>query len=311
MRPRGLRASDRDLLQLVRFVGHVCQTEHVTDFEPFDLDDEALRAFKALRSGLPEDLYPSVAAWVMESFDSSNSGWIQASKVRAAQEATSVLLTSTTHNLVDGSALRTRLGQLSDTDVLQVVHYLLSGMNEYSRMPLTLEGILVRGRSRYAVVSPDEGRHHALTHRVAEGVQAASEDVIRESGTAGKHLKRAWEAIHALEPNPSFAYWCAVQAIESASGKVVVSADKQATLGKVKKRMIDDGDWRVPLVASPTHATDQLPLEMARAVWEGHNGRHGEKDFKDVTYEQARVAVMLAVTLVDLFEAGIIKRDGS
>jgi hypothetical protein len=149
-----------------------------------------------------------------------------------------------------------------------------------------------------------------LSGRVAEGAQEAAENIMSTRGTAGRHLKDAWEAIHALVPDPPKAYASAIKAVESAARPKVLPQNLQATLGTIKTQMFRDGNWRLPLVASPEHATPNLPLEMTRALWEGQTGRHGEDEYKDVSYAQARAAVMLAVTLVDLYSEGIIERDG-
>ena len=49
---------------------------------------------------------------------------------------------------------------------------------------------------------------------------------------------------------------------------------------------------------------------MARMLWHGQHDRHGGQPSApgDVSMEEATVAVSLAVTLVNLFSAGLVER---
>lgn len=49
-------------------------------------------------------------------------------------------------------------------------------------------------------------------------------------------------------------------------------------------------------------------VQMLRTFYRGHRDRHGNLDYSDVTHEEARAGVVLAVTLVDRFASGVIAR---
>lgn len=278
----------------------------MTEWTPFNAGPGEIEDFRALREGVPILVRPSLTAWALNEIKNGGS-WSSGPKAREVQAGADVNLGAGTDIIISESRVNSFMDVLADSDFLRMLDWLLYRRFNYGPSSgIALENMLASGRSRYAVGTRND--HPSLVERVALGVQDAAEHVITHGETAGRHLRNAWEALHALEPNAPYAYVCAVKAVESASRKVVLEQNPQATLGTIKTQMVRDADWRVPVVAS-VHATDQLPLEMLRAIWEGHEGRHGEDDYKDVTYEQARVAVMLAVTLVDLFQAGVVARE--
>jgi hypothetical protein len=174
----------------------------------------------------------------------------------------------------------------------------------------TLDRVLLQSGSAWSV--GERSGRPGLVRRLTEGVQANTDAVIQASGKAGRTLARAWESAFGVSPNPSDAYRLAVRAVEHAAVPVVVPKQSAATLGHVIGQLKTDGDWGLPLTRedtdSPTAAT---VLGLCRALWKGHHDRHGDGDDStpdDVSQQEAEVAVIMAVTLVQWFASGTVKR---
>jgi hypothetical protein len=290
--------------------------KNVTDrFVPFDATDDEV---SVLLDGVPPWASGSFIRWILDAFPTSYTlqgpynnrrYFYPGDTIREMERATSRSLGIGTSAQMTPADFRKALTGAKESTLLRVADFWLathaSGLGDAHA--ISLEAILHQCRSKWAV--REVSGVVRLSGRVAEGVQDVAENLITTAGTAGRHLRDSWEAIHALAPDPPKAYASAIKAVESAARPKVLPQNLQATLGTIKTQMFRDGNWRLPLVASPEHATPNLPLEMTRALWEGQTGRHGEDEYKDVSYAQARAAVMLAVTLVDLYSEDIIERD--
>lgn len=191
---------------------------------------------------------------------------------------------------------------------LQIADYLLA--NGGHADVDVLDALLGRSKSAWAV--GDRAGRPGLVRRVAEGVQASVDDVMTRAGQAGVRLAKAWGELYGLNPDPSHAYNLAIKAVEDACVPVVSPSNKVSTLGTVIKQMEDQGDWSLPLdrehKKAPSGAT---MIAMMRMLWHGQYDRHGGQPLVagDVSFEEAQVAVGLAVTLVSWFDAKLPAQD--
>jgi hypothetical protein len=221
---------------------------------------------------------------------------------RDIQLHTDVWLGVNAENQVWSEDVVAELQQRQDIELLRVADYLLSTSPHSDG---SLEPILLGARSKWTVGERD-GRP-GLVDRVSAGVQDAAEALFTR-GEAGRVLARAWAMVHGLDPKPSAAYADAVVAVEIVAIGTVQPTHTTATLGTVIGQMKADGDWRLPLREHPDAPGAELLISMLRTLWHGHRDRHGKVDYSDVTVDEARAAVSLAVSLVDWFDSGVIAR---
>ncbi|MEV5769130.1 hypothetical protein AB0L34_31870 [Micromonospora sp. NPDC052213] len=77
------------------------------------------------------------------------------------------------------------------------------------------------------------------------------------------------------------------------------------------KQLEDQGDWRLPMEREHTSApSSHVIIAMLRMLWHGQHDRHGGQPSApgNVSVDEAQVAVSVAVTLVQWFDAGLIQR---
>jgi hypothetical protein len=174
-----------------------------------------------------------------------------------------------------------------------------------------LDALLERSKSAWRV-GTRSGRP-GLVRRVPEGVQVGGDLVMARAGNAGIRLAKAWEELYGQNPNPSEAYRLAILAVEDAAIPVVSASDSTATLGKVIGQ-ISSGTWRLPMAREHDDAkSHDVLVGMMRVLWHGQHDRHGGQPSGpgNVSMEEATVAVGLATTLVQYFDAGLVARQTS
>ncbi|WIB13308.1 hypothetical protein [Curtobacterium sp. MCPF17_052] len=107
-------------------------------------------------------------------------------------------------------------------------------------------------------------------------------------------------------PDPEEAYEKAVKAVEEVAAPVVSPKNSLTTLGTIIRDMKAQQDWAIDL---PGRATD-VPIPLAEALWSGQESRHGGNGYRRPTQGEAETAVILSVTLVQLFSSGSVRRHG-
>lgn len=129
------------------------------------------------------------------------------------------------------------------------------------------------------------------------------------SGSATDHLRNAWDAVHALAPAPHAAYSEAIKAVESAAHAVVQPNNTKATLGTMLGAMRNTpAKFDFDLPGSGGSGIDTV-IAMCAMLWTGQTSRHGGMTpTRDETLPEAKTAVYLAVTLVQWFTAGAVRR---
>ncbi|MGZ0212781.1 MAG: hypothetical protein ACKVI4_09895 [Actinomycetales bacterium] len=274
-------------------------------YTPFGMTAEEAKGFHVLREDLSAGARTSLITWLSRQLTRTGQPAYAAEVLcREVQLHTDVSLGIGPGSLYDAKIVTRQLQSKSDLNLLRVTDYLLSrGKPSSSTHPV--ETVLAVAHSLWTV-GLREGRV-GLVDRVTEGVRAAAEDVATR-GTAGRVLARAWANIHGFEKKASAAYGDAVRAVEIVAIECVQKNNQAATLGTVIGQMKADGDWALPLREHHEAPAPELLLAMLRTLWFGHRDRHGKADYSDVTDEETRAAVALAVTLVDWFDSGAISR---
>ncbi len=173
-----------------------------------------------------------------------------------------------------------------------------------------LDAVLRVGRSAL-MVSPDRCR---LVARVVPEAAAAAREVIDSGERAGKYLAEAWRHTYGRDPHPGTAYREAVRAIEAAVCPVIIPKDPKATLGRAIQALKQAKPGTFATVFVDT-VPEVSPLDAVRGlmelVWTNELDRHGTDDESvplHVSSEQAHAALHAAVTLVQWFLRGVVKR---
>lgn len=192
---------------------------------------------------------------------------------------------------------------------LQIADYLLAHGGAGSAEELA--AILARSKSAWQV-GTRQGKP-GLVRRVPLGVQVAADSIIARTGRAGVRLAQAWEELYGLEPNASAAYGLAIKAVEDAAVPTVSPTNGRATLGTVLAQIEQQDDWQLPMEREHDKAPSrEVLIGMMRMLWHGQHDRHGGQPSApgDVSIDEATVGVSLAVSLVNLFHAGVVARSG-
>ncbi|KXC06436.1 hypothetical protein MhomT_05735 [Microbacterium hominis] len=198
------------------------------------------------------------------------------------------------------------LREMGDDEFLDFVDFLIykaaTGSSDGYRTLNLLEKILAEAGSEWRVGQRDG--HAALEKRVPEGVVAAAEETMSNSGSAGALLAEAWHAAFGKSPDTEEAYEKAIKAVEEAGAHIVTPNNRTATLGTMIRDMKAQKDWKLDL-ATPDAG---VPVTMAGALWVGQESRHGGNGYRKPTQSEAETAVMLAVPLVQWFASGALQR---
>lgn len=200
---------------------------------------------------------------------------------------------------LDGSPYPGFFTGLPEEELLDLADWVVHQNNRATG--LALDRILEAAGSTWTVGkrNGDTG----LVRRMPESVQAAVDAAVSR-GLAGRLLGEAWAAAYRRDPNPEEAYEKAVKAVEEAAAPVVSPENSRTTLGSIVRDMKAQQDWVIDL---PGRAADVV-IPLAEALWTGQEFRHGGNGYRRPTHSEAETAVILSVTLVQLFSSGSVQR---
>jgi hypothetical protein len=119
--------------------------------------------------------------------------------------------------------------------------------------------------------------------------------------------------VHALRPDPVKAYAQAIKAVESAAHALVEPHNAKATLGTMLGHLKANRDRFSLVIGGPDGKGDVGPLIVCiTLMWEGQSSRHGSsRPTRNETLEEATMALHLAVTLVQWFTSGAVRRSAT
>ena len=264
-----------------------------------------------LHEGVPDWLWSGFFTWVEARFRSA-SGYLQSDMLQAVEQQ---MRTSLDWRHGADSAWRSfRERMFNDHDLaLEVANFLLVPVNrEYKRYEIAgdLEAMLSLSGSAWRVAEDDGFLR--LERRVPEEVRDRYRDVAQQ-GRHGEHLRAAWAAMYGRNPDASSAYRHAVSAVEAAGASVISPRNVRTTLGTMIRDFAAKPDkWDVPLGSTPEQGREVF-LDMMRGVWHGQKDRHGTPDETrpiSVSPREAEAALHTALTLVHLFQSGLVSNSG-
>jgi hypothetical protein len=183
---------------------------------------------------------------------------------------------------------------------------------EVRRRKDSLQELLDDARSVYTVKADGSGleRRVGVVETTAYLGAARTAAAKPEAGSAAGHLRAAWNAAHALKPNPVTAYGEAIKAVESAAHAMVGPNNDRATLGTMIGHLRGNPEaFRIVLAGRSGAGGVGTVTAMMALLWDGQTSRHGGKNpTRPETPEEAQAAVYLAVTLVEWFASGAVRR---
>lgn len=274
----------------------------------FEDEGRAVEAYEALTEGVPPWLQASLLGWLRQCCGERRSYDSRVELLQLIERGLRWQLDWGTVNrgewfgaLLDVAA--------DDAGILKLADFALAQRLADGPQARDLNRVLSDAGSAWTV--GERSGRTGLVRRVPQGVQAAAE-VVAGHGNAGRLLYQAWGTVYGLHPNPSEAYRLAVKAVEAAAIPVVSASNSKATLGTVIKQMEDQGGWSLPFDREhPKSPTAEVLLGMMRTLWHGQHDRHASGDPTaplSVSQVEAESAVVLAVTLVQWFVSGAVRR---
>lgn len=197
------------------------------------------------------------------------------------------------------------LRKTNDTDFTNLVDFALS-RSRYRRGNDELESALSDGGSAWTIM-PWGTDANRLTHRVAPGVLESVQPVLSAKDEASSKLRESWHDAYGTNPRASTAYFHAVVAVEIAVLSVIKVNVTEPTLAAVFSILESEKPkWQLIFRDSDKAPGGKTLAKMLRTLWRGHESRHGREDYEDATLDEARAAVILAATLVQWFNSGVV-----
>lgn len=218
--------------------------------------------------------------------------------------------------------LRPRTDHLSEEDLLNWIDGILNigseklnsryGSTKFRVDVEQLDIVLREGHSIWKVsecLSGLERRQDATVTVAAQHAEHISKISTRPA--AADHLARAWSKVYGLNAAPSEAYGEALLAVEAVAVSAITPNDPGATLGHVYGQLRTQG--HLYELAITDKAGNNAPVDpvthMIGLLWHGHTDRHeGNSPSIPIAQETAEMAVHAAVTLVQWFTSGAIRR---
>lgn len=203
------------------------------------------------------------------------------------------------------------LREVDDDFYLNFLDYLVQCRECYgSWSGHPLEEILSGGGSAWSV-HPFEGGWR-LVQRVPKAVRHAVCEAVNGPGEASRQLGAAWVYAYGANPRPSEAYSKAVVAVEIAALSCIKVEPKNGTEPTLSSLFsileAENPKWKLVFRDNEKAPGAKSLATMLRALWRGHESRHGRPEYTDASIEEARAAVMLAATLVQWFSTGVVRR---
>lgn len=299
------------------------------DWHPLDAETaEEIAAYKALREGVPGWMADAFWTWTMRELTvyftppghRTKFPTLDNPRMVEMCQILQIPFISCQGPIPSPKSGQSRLARaeqvlVEDQHPLSIADYLLRESN--GKHGEDLEKILERCNSAWRV-----GRRlgaPGLERRVDSGVQASIDAAIDHGGAAAVRLADAWTALYGLQKDPSKAYSLAIKAVEHEAHGEVSPKDSLPTLGKMINVIRDQEGWTLPLESGRAHLPPkQVILGMMSLLWHGQRDRHGSqmdaeeltvnRDELEMTEDEAKTAVGLAVTLVHWFRSGVIFR---
>lgn len=198
------------------------------------------------------------------------------------------------------------LRKLNDAQFTNLIDYLASRSYFRPGTQHALEKPLSDGGSAWTVIRWND-TYARLAKRVPDGVQAAVRGTLQATDLASVKLQEAWLDAYGTNPRASVAFSHAVVAVEIAAFSVIDTGNPEPTLSNLFSILeAKTPRWTLIFRDSEKAPGPATLAAMLRALWRGHESRHGRPDYADATLDEARAAVILAATLVQWFTSGAV-----
>lgn len=195
--------------------------------------------------------------------------------------------------------------------LLDATWYQVRQLDSHDDRAEKLDKALREGGSAWTVLKT--GESWELVKRVEDAAKEAMQRALAEEDKASTYLRKAVVGAYGRDPDPSGAYHDAVRAVEAAAKETITPKDPKPSLGKMITAVRDaPRKWEAVLAARDADDIEVL-LTMMKALWDSQFDRHGDDDKSTPAHidnEAAEAAVHLAVTLVQWFRAGTVRRIG-
>lgn len=198
--------------------------------------------------------------------------------------------------------------------LLTVLEYLLKHYAHSSAY--TVEQILSTGNSAYTIKEDGTG----LAFRTDPTARAQVEDAIETADEGPAHwLTEAWNDAYGREPRPGPSYDASIRAVEGALRGIVIPRNGRATITQIINALrdgranfvfeLDDNRGGAAGANEPPIDGIDTVLAMLRSLAYGQRTRHGASGPVTINSpEEAKVALHLAVTLVQIGLNGALRR---
>jgi hypothetical protein len=260
---------------------------------------KSTHALEAPHEGVPPHLAQPLWNWIEGGFRNNIYG---ANPERLEQIAIDLRMPLRAGSVSEQVAIYLKHCNEDEGFFLDVAEALLERYAWDNGRALELQDLLRNGNSAYAVKDSWNG----LEERVVPGVKEAVTAVVgAASGSAGDHLRNAWNGAYGRTQDAAKAYSEAIKAVEAALAPHVSPQNSKQTLGTMIKDVSQKpSKWKF-VVADTNGGGVETVLRMMQTLWEGQTSRHGGATTTRVeTTDEARAAVHLAATLVQLGVSG-------
>lgn len=263
--------------------------------------------FGVLHEGVPDHLHPSLSTWISEAAARFGLHDVIQRRLQIPDQG--------------GRGALMRYIDASPDEMLDAVDLILwwlhrrattsvdvSEGHEIAPWVARVMSALDEASSAYAVKTTQGWR---LEHRVDETAEQAFEDAVQRARHSSDLLREAWVSTFKRDPNPGAAFRASVLAVESVATQMFTPKDGKPSLGKAIAHLGRTvGEWTVSGLNDQQQASGETLLAMLRTVWENdqrHVGQGGRPP-EPATQEEAEAVLFLAVTIVQWFERGFVKK---
>ena len=254
-------------------------------------------------AGAPSYMSPSLLGWVWSMVrDHDLEGYVQANphgwKFKRVYEATTMnddLMLDVVDSILQHLPALDEAGDYVTQNKLRV-------------LVAALQSILTESSSAFAV---DFSHGMRLVQRVDQTAEQASRDALAQVGHASGLLKTAWSETFKREADPSSAYRDAVLAVESVACRTITPSDQKPSLGNAISQLQSTlTTWTVATIGDQQQASAETLLAMLKMIWANHEEHIGADGApaQPASQDEAEAVVFLAMTLVQWFERGLVKR---
>lgn len=262
--------------------------------------------FRVLHEGVPSHLHPSLSMWIYRAVKAFRLHDEIQRRLQIEDDGAGVLalidddpkLMLDTVDLIlwflNHRATRSGADRSEQDRIAGLVVDVMSALDEAS--------------SAYAVKTTQGWR---LERRVDETAERAFQAAVEQERHSSDLLKQAWVNTFKRDPDPDAAFRASVLAVESVATQAFTPKDGKPSLGKAIMHLRSTvAEWTVSGLDDQQQASGKTLLAMMQTVWENDQRHVGEagRPPDPATQEEAEAVLFLAVTIVQWFERGFVRK---